>query len=66
MSADGHLVRILTFIWTLKTFETVLMKIILNDFVKACSLKGKYVNDYHGFEQVLHDKFSTRKMDVDA
>ena len=45
------------------------MKIILNDFVKAMRAlltQGKYVNDYHGFEQVLHDEFSTRKMDVDA
>ena len=28
--------------------------------------QGKYINDYHGFEQALFDEISTRKMDEDA
>ena len=45
------------------------MKIIPNDFVKAMRellTQGKYVNDYHRFEQELYDEISTRKMDEQA
>ena len=45
------------------------MKIIPNDFVKSMRellTQGRYINDFHGFEQALFQKISTRKMDEDA
>ena len=52
-----------------ETLQTLLMKIIPNDFVKAMRqlpTQERYVSDYHGFEQALLDEISTRKMDEDA
>ena len=52
-----------------ETLQTLLMKIIPNDFVKSMRellTQGRYINDYHGFEQALFDEISTRKMDEDA
>ena len=52
-----------------ETMQTLLMKVIPDSYVKAMRdllTQGKYVNDYHGFEQALYDEISTRKMDEDA
>ena len=52
-----------------ETLQTLLMKIIPNDFVKSMRellTQGRYINDYHGFEEALFDEISTRKMDEDA
>ena len=52
-----------------ETLQTLLMTIIPIDFVKSMRqllTQGRYINDYHGFEQALFDEISTRKMDEDA
>ena len=52
-----------------ETLQTLLMKIIPDTYVKSMRdllTQGKYVGDYHGFEQALYDEISTRKMDEDA
>ena len=52
-----------------ETLQTLLMKIIPHDLVKPMRellTQGRYINDYHGFEQALFDEISTRKMDEDA
>ena len=55
--------------WDDETLQTLLMIIVANDFVKSTRellTQGRYINDYHGFEEALFDEISTRKMDEDA
>ena len=52
-----------------ETLQTLLMIIVANDFVKSTRellTQGRYIDDYHGFEQALFDEITTRKMDEDA
>ena len=52
-----------------ETLQTILLKTILADLVNSMRdllTQGKYVNDYHKFEQTLHDEINTRKMSDDA
>ena len=49
-----------------ETMQTILLKVMPQDYVKDMRDKltdGRFENDYHGFEQELFDKISTRKMD---
>ena len=52
-----------------ETLQTILLKIMPTAYVKEVReliTKGKYKDDYHGFEQALYDEIATRKMDEEA
>ena len=52
-----------------ETLQTLLIKNHserLGETHERAAHSGRYINDYHGFEQALFDEISTRKMDEDA